>query len=423
MLGGGSFVSMTKKLPGTYINYVSASRNNVALGERGIVAMPISLTFGADGITVVDADNYESRTKELFGLSVDAEELKDVREVLKKGIKLYLYRLNGGGEKASNDIGTAKFAGTLGNKISTVVAVSVDDENKKTVTTFVDGNKEDSQIVSTSADLVDNNFVVFNKTVTLTAGTSTMTGGTDATVTGESYSSAFAEFEKLAFNTLAVKTTDEAIKSLAVSFTVRMRERVGAKFQTVLFNKAADHEGVINVDDVNAVPWVAGASAGCAINRSLVNAKYDGEYELKHDYTQTELEAAIDAGKFVFHTVDDEVHVLRDINSLVTFTLEKSADFSYNQVIRVLDEDAVQTAAIFNKTFLGKCQNNKDGRIALKSMLVTLAGEMQNVGALQNFDGDDITVIEGNLKTDVIVTKKLQPVVAMEKLYCTVYVN
>jgi hypothetical protein len=56
-------------------------------------------------------------------------------------------------------------------------------------------------------------------------------------------------------------------------------------------------------------------------------------------------------------------------------------------------------------------------------MLVTLAGEMQNVGALQNFDGDDITVIEGNLKTDVIVTKKLQPVVAMEKLYCTVYVN
>jgi hypothetical protein len=250
-----------------------------------------------------------------------------------------------------------------------------------------------------------------------------MTGGTDATVTGESYSSAFAEFEKLAFNTLAVKTTDEAIKSLAVSFTIRMRERVGAKFQTVLFNKAADHEGVINVDDVNAVPWVAGASAGCAINRSLVNVTYDGEYELKHDYTQTELEAAIDAGKFVFHTVDDEVHVLRDINSLVTFTLEKSVDFSYNQVIRVLDEDAVQTAAIFNKTFLGKCQNNKDGRIALKSMLVTLAGEMQNVGALQNFDGDDITVIEGNLKTDVIVTKKLQPVVAMEKLYCTVYVN
>jgi hypothetical protein len=202
-----------------------------------------------------------------------------------------------------------------------------------------------------------------------------------------------------------------------------MRERVGAKFQTVLFNKAADHEGVINVDDVNAVPWVAGASAGCAINRSLVNVTYDGEYELKHDYTQTELEAAIDAGKFVFHTVDDEVHVLRDINSLVTFTLEKSVDFSYNQVIRVLDEDAVQTATIFNKTFLGKCQNNKDGRIALKSMLVTLAGEMQNVGALQNFDGDDITVIEGNLKTDVIVTKKLQPVVAMEKLYCTVYVN
>ena len=56
-------------------------------------------------------------------------------------------------------------------------------------------------------------------------------------------------------------------------------------------------------------------------------------------------------------------------------------------------------------------------------MLVTLAKEMENIGALENFEGDDITVVEGDLKTDVVVTKQLQPVVAMEKLYCTVYVN
>lgn len=422
MLGGGTFVSMNKKLPGTYINYVSAARNNVALSERGIVAITVSLPFGADGITVVE-EGYEAKTKDLFGLSIMADELKDIREVMRHGMKAFVYRLNGGGVKASNAIGTAKFAGTLGNKISTTVAVSVDDNTKKVVTTYVDGAKEDSQIVATAADLVDNKFVVFNKTAALTAGTENMTGGTDTDVTAESYTTALSELEKYSYNTLAVKTSDESIKSLVVAFVNRMRDRVGAKFQAVLFNKAADYEGVINVDDINAVPWVAGAEAGCAINKSLTNFLYDGEYDLKHDYTQTQLEDALDAGKLVFHSVDDDIHVLRDINSLTTFTPEKGIDFSYNQVIRVLDEDAVQTAAIFNKTFLGKCQNNKDGRIALKSMLVTLAKEMENIGALEGFDGDDITVIEGDLKTDVVVTKQLQPVVAMEKLYCTVYVN
>ena len=322
MLGGGTFVSMNKKLPGTYINYVSAARNNVALSERGIVAITVSLPFGADGITVVE-EGYEAKTKDLFGLPIMADELKDIREVMRHGIKAFVYRLNGGGVKASNTIGTAKFAGTLGNKISTTVAVSVDDNTKKVVTTYVDGAKEDSQIVATAADLVDNKFVVFDKTATLTAGTENMTGGTDTEVTAESYTTALAELEKYSYNTLAVKTSDEAIKSLVVAFVTRMRDRVGAKFQAVLFNKAADYEGVINVDDINAVPWVAGAEAGCAINKSLTNFKYDGEYDLKHDYTQTQLEDALDAGKLVFHSVDDDIHVLRDINSLTTFTPER----------------------------------------------------------------------------------------------------
>ena len=41
-LGGGTFVSIgEKKLPGSYINFVSASRATLALSERGYVAVPI----------------------------------------------------------------------------------------------------------------------------------------------------------------------------------------------------------------------------------------------------------------------------------------------------------------------------------------------------------------------------------------------
>ena len=60
--------------------------------------------------------------------------------------------------------------------------------------------------------------------------------------------------------------------------------------------------------------------------------------------TQKELEQAIKAGKFMFHNVDDEVRVLTDINTFVSFKEDKNEDFQSNQTIRVLDQDAIETA-------------------------------------------------------------------------------
>ena len=86
---------------------------------------------------------------------------------------------------------------------------------------------------------------------------------------------------------MGVITTDETTKSLYAAFVKRMREDVGAKFQCVLYGKAADYEGVINVknrvtdegaDEASLVYWVTGAEAACAINKSLLNVKYDGAY-------------------------------------------------------------------------------------------------------------------------------------------------
>jgi len=39
-LGGGNFVIQNKVLPGSYINFVSASAASSALSDRGIVAYP-----------------------------------------------------------------------------------------------------------------------------------------------------------------------------------------------------------------------------------------------------------------------------------------------------------------------------------------------------------------------------------------------
>ena len=43
-LGGGTFTSQNKELPGAYINFVSAASASAALSDRGIATMPLNLT-------------------------------------------------------------------------------------------------------------------------------------------------------------------------------------------------------------------------------------------------------------------------------------------------------------------------------------------------------------------------------------------
>lgn len=424
MLGGGIFTTQNKILPGCYVNFISTAKLVATLGERGIVALPIELDWGTTEVMELDNATLISNAKEILGYSYDNEKLVTVREVMKNATRLYLYRLNGAGVKATCEYADAKYAGTRGNDIKIVISANVDDPTKFTVETYLDTVRVDVQVVASATELKDNNYVTFKTDVTLvaTAGV-TLTGGTNSEVTGESYTSALAALESYSFNALGVMSDEETIKSVAVAYVKRMRDEVGAKFQLVVHDVAADYEGVINVDDVNAIPWVTGAIAGAPINKSLTNKVYDGELTLVSSYSQAQLEKAIQAGKFVFHKVGDTVNVLSDINSFVSASADKTSDFSANQVIRVLDEVANTTASIFGKTFLGKVQNNADGRIALKSMLVSACEQMQNIGAIQNFSSEDITVEEGNLKKAVAVNWYITPVMAMEQLYCVVKVN
>jgi len=424
MLGGGIFTTQNKILPGCYINFISTAKIAAKLGERGIVALPIELDWGTTEVMELDNGTLISDAKKILGYSYDNEKLVTIREVMKNATRLYLYRLNGSGEKATCVYADAKYAGVRGNDIKIVVSANVDDTSKFNVETYLDTVCVDVQVVASAAELKENDYVTFKTDATLevTAGVS-LTGGTNSEVTGESYSSAFTALESYSFNALGIMSDVETIKSVAVAYVKRMRDEVGAKFQLVVHDVAADYEGVINVDDVNAIPWVTGAIAGAPINKSLTNKVYDGELTLVSSYSQAQLEKAIQAGKFVFHKVGDTVNVLSDVNSFVSATADKTSDFSANQVIRVLDEVANTTASIFNKTFLGKVQNNADGRIALKSMLVSACEQMQNIGAIQNFSSEDITVEEGNLKKSVAVNWYITPVMAMEQLYCVVKVN
>lgn len=432
-LGGGVFTTQNKKLPGAYINFVSAARATASLSERGFAAMPLVLDWGAEGAFTVTHEDFIRNCQKLFGYEYTHEKMKGLRDLFKNALTLYVYRLNKG-VKASNDYGTAKYAGIRGNDIKIIITANVDDGSLFDVKTYLGTALMDSQTVKEAKDLVANDYVVFKSdaTLALTAATP-MSGGTNGdAVTGQEWQDALAAFEKYSFNVLGCVSTTETVKALCIEYTKRMREEVGVKFQCVVYKKAADHEGVISVENklagettesANLVYWVTGAMAGCKVNKSCTNKLYDGDFAVDVNYTQTQLENALDAGKLIFHQVGDDVRVLEDINTLVNTTEEKGEDFKNNQTIRVIDQIGNDIAVLFNTKYLGVIPNDAAGRISLWNDIVKHHQELQTIRAIEDFEPENVVVSQGNTKKAVVVDDAVIPVNAMAQLYMTCVVS
>ncbi len=434
-LGGGTFVTQNKILPGSYINFISAKRATSSLSDRGIVAMPLELDWGIDEeVFQVTNDDFEKYSTKFFGYDYTHEKLKGLRDLF-KNIRLgYFYKLNKG-VKASCTIAIAKYSGIRGNDLKVIVTTNIDDNTKFDVVTLLDNKKVDTQIAKVITDLQDNDYITWKKDATLEASAGLVfTGGTnDEAVTGAEYQAFLDKIESYSFNALGCLATTAEIKSLFVEFTKRMRDRVGAKFQTILYKKSdTDYEGVVSVEnkikdtgllESSLIYWATGAIAGCDINKSNTNKRYDGEFDVDVNYTQIQLEEALKTGKFIFHKVGDEVHVLEDINTFVSFTDDKNDDFSSNQSIRVLDQIANDIATLFNTKYLGEVPNDKSGRISFWNDVVKHHEQLQNIRAIEDFKADDVSVEPGSDKKTVVVSDAVKVISAMSKLYMTVSVS
>jgi hypothetical protein len=133
------------------------------------------------------------------------------------------------------------------------------------------------------------------------------------------------------------------------------------------------------------------------------------------------MEAAITAGKFIFK-VDSAQNVtaVYDINSLTTETVDKGKVFRKNRVIRTLDGINNDIVEIFESNYIGKINNNADGRSLLRATLIEYFNELQRLNAIQNFTAEDVTVSAGTDSDAVIIDCYIQPVDSVEKIYITV---
>lgn len=442
-MAGGTWLSQNKVRPGAYINFEGVAKGTMTVGDRGIVTLAIPLHWGAEGelIEVLSTDMLTKASRKLVGFNAYDADSKLLAAALKYCYKALVYRKDKGGTKASATIGTtltatAKYAGTFGNKINVAITNEPDDPIYKVIT-YVDGEVVDTQSVTAITELVANDYVTFSGSGALTATAGTpLTNGADGTAV-EDYTEYFELLKMASWQTLAVTETDTKFKSSTVDFIKQMREDSGRYVQAVVSAyDLADYEGIINsvngavIDGITFQPnefvaVVAGMTAGANINESNTARVIDGATKIVGEKTNEDIIECLEKGQFMLSTsASGKIKVEQDINSLHTFTITKGYAFSKNRVIRTIDEIGTTTCVTWEDSYMGKVNNNAEGRDVFLSDLITYAEELTRIGAITDFDSStDITIDQGDDVDSVLVTWTVKPVDSMEKLYMTVTVD
>lgn len=401
---------------------------------EGLRQCPLELDWGIEGeIFEVTNEDFQKNSMKIFGYAFDSPKMKGISDLFLGAKTLYAYRLNGGGEKASNDFATALYGGTRGNDLKIVIQANTDQPEKFDVLTYLGTVKVDAQSVIEMKELVANDYVTFKSDATLKVTVATpLSGGTNAEVSGTSHQTYLEKIESYTYNTMGVAVTDETTKKLYVSFNKRLRNEMGIKFQLVVYNLAADDVGVISIknkvtdagwSEAALVYWVTGAECGCAVNKSCQNKIYDGAFTVDANFTQNQLIQAIKDGEFVLHRVNSNIRVLEDINTMVTVTDTQGEIFKDNQTVRVIDQIGNDIAVLFSTKYLGVVPNDAAGRISLWSDIVAHHRELEKIRAIEDFSDEDVTVEEGDSKKSVVISDLVTVVNAMGKLYMTVTVS
>ena len=432
-MAGGTFKTQNKVRPGAYINIVGTEKANVPVSERGILVLPLKLDFGAK-VNVVD---YQSDFKKLYGHELYDLELLAINDGLKGAAKIIVYRLNDGGVKATisddNITVTAKHAGTRGNSLS--VAITEKTDGKFIVETYLDGEVVDSQEITSKDELANNDYVEFNVTTLIATAGLVLTGGTDAEITNSAYTDFLAYIETQKYNTIAFNISEEECTTLVPiikNFIERQREDLGVKVQAVVpvSSVKTDYEGIIQVEngvkltdgtviDKSAITaYIGGLTAGGDVATSNTYVKYDGAAEPYPAKTHEEIIESIKAGNIVFN---EDCKIETDINSLVTFENGKISSMAKNRTIRVLDSICNDIKDTFNNKYIGKVSNDEDGRNLLKADIISYMQNLEELGAIEEFDtGTDITVVQGENKDVIVATIAVKTIDSMEKLYMTI---
>ncbi len=421
------------KLTGAVINVYSEKALAIEAGARGTAAIALPLNWYEEGkLLTFNADDSA-----FFKLGYMLDDMIEVREMMKRAYKVLIYPLCTGGAKASAALGenltvTAQKQGARGNAISVVIAKSGDLWQVKT---FVDGSVADSQLVANAAVFKSNDFIAISGTGVFAPTTAKLTGGSDGAAGATAYDTFLEVLKSEEFQTIAYTGADSAIKQKLVQYVQRQRDDEDKFIQACVGNMPADCEGIISfangviltdgtVLDANMVSaWLAGATAAAAVNESLTYDSYDGADNVTEKLTKSQQLVYKNQGLGCFILNNGKAKVESDINTLVSYTVQKQKDFAKNRVLRVIDGVCADIKTVFDSSFAGAEHNNARGRNRFKASICDYMTALQSQNAIEEFSADDVTVAAGADKDTVVVNLRIKPVDSMEKANITVRVR
>jgi hypothetical protein len=440
---GGTWTQQNKKLPGAYINIKGEAPISIIQGDRGTVAIAMNSDWGNQ----FDILRITSISNTLSMLGLDFRAIPSLNEILKNASKVIAVVTSSGvsakvvGDGSDPLTFTANKAGVIGNKIQIVVervATGVDSFN---IYTYLDGQMVDRQVIGKFEDFKTNAYVTLSGDLTtaVTPKTYTLAGGTTVKATSTDFLEALRLLRTENFNVFVNDSLAHAdAREPIIGFVRELREQEGVKIQAVLpstESAGADYEGILEVangviidtgvviDKNKAIYWVAGATAGASINQSNTGKVYQGAIDASPRLTRSELEKAVDEGRIVFKVDNNKrVTVVYDINTLLTYLPDKKQSFRKNRVMRVLDNVANDINMIWEYYYMGKIDNNDDGRKLFKGALINYFKDLEKLNAIENFVPEDI-IVEAGIESDaIVVSVGVEVTDSGEKLYMTVTV-
>lgn len=452
-MAGGSFQSQNKIRPGAYIKFQGVPSNDNIVGSRGIVTMAAPIGWGPEDelIKVTVADLYSNKLEKILGFNVYSASAKLFKAALENAHTLLVYRADKGGTKATVQIDvasdkklkvTAKYAGTTGNNIS--ISIKEAFAGGYSVNTFLGSTQKDSQIVTDIKDLVANDFVTFEGegVIAQTAVNTLLTGGANGTPTNQMYTEYLAKLKTTQFDTLAafkIGDTELFNGGTIKEFIQEMRETRGIKCQAVINNYvAANYEGVISTYNQGVkyadgteltaeefVVWMAGATAGADVTESNTYKVVANAVEVTGNVLEDDIETLITSGYIIISKRrDGAIVVEKDINTLVNLRDDVTDAFKENKVIRLLDAVANHIALDFEQNYAGKVVQDANGRALFKASIISYLTELQNSGAIINFNSSTDVMVEAGEQVDAYYSEiYIQPTYSVDKLYMIVNVR
>ena len=221
-------------------------------------------------------------------------------------------------------------------------------------------------------------------------------------------------------------------------------------FKAVLAHCKGDHEGIINLTTENISTTITGAKhtaaeycariagvlAGLSLARSSTYYVLD---DISEAETPDDPDDRINAGELVIVFDGRKYKIGRGVNSLVSFTTEKTEDVRFIKIVEGMDLYMDDIRETYEESYVGKIINDYDG----KQMFVAAIGayhkgllgnvldkSYDNVVAIDidaqrtylesrgmdTSEMDDIAVAKANTGTKVFIASNVKFVNAMEDL-------